>query len=242
MLYSYNNTFKKTMEYFSAIWDIIFPKKCINCKKEGSYLCEDCLSLIEINPFTYCLCEKMEKRSSCEKCKNRNLDKIFSAASFNNRIVKEAIHKLKYNYIEELSAPLAILVLSHLQAVNCPIDKNFIISPVPMHIKKEKRRGFNQSEKIAKLISESTGIPLSASLIKIKETRPQMELNKEERSQNIKGCFAVKNGEEFKNKTVLLLDDLYTTGNTMDECAKVLKENGAKEVWGLSVAREADLG
>jgi competence protein ComFC len=230
------------MKYLNTIWNIIFPKKCINCKREGQYLCEDCLSLIEINPFTYCLCEKMEKRNKCEKCKDRNLDKILSATSFNNKIIREAIHKLKYGFIEELSIPLTLLVLSHLQAIDCQIDNSFVIIPVPMHIKKKRRRGFNQSEEIAKLISKSTGIPLSMTLIKIKETKPQMELNRSERLENIKNCFEIKNKKEIENKTIILLDDVYTTGTTMDECAKILKENGAKEVWGLSVAREIELG
>jgi ComF family protein len=230
------------MEYFKAIWDIIFPKKCINCGREGSFLCEDCLSLIPINPFEYCLCEKMEKRNKCNNCKNKHLDKILSATDFNNKIVKEAIHKLKYGFIEEISIPLAFLVLSHLQAINCQIDKSFVIIPVPMHIKKKKRRGFNQSEEIAKLISKATTIPLSTTLIKTKETKPQMELNRNERIKNIKNCFAIKDKKEIENKTILLLDDVYTTGTTMDECAKVLKENGAKEVWGLTIAREIQLG
>lgn len=230
------------MEYLKAIWDIIFPKKCINCNREESYLCEDCLSLIEINPFTYCLCEKMEKRNKCENCKNRSLDKILSASSFNNHIVKEAIHKLKYGYIEELSIPLTLLILNHLQTINCQIDNSFFIIPVPMHIKKKRKRGFNQSEEIAKLISKSTNIPLSTTLIKTKKTKPQMELNRIERIKNIKDCFAVKDKKEILNKKILLLDDVYTTGTTMNECAKILKESGAKEVWGLTIAREIELG
>jgi ComF family protein len=230
------------MEYLKAIWDILFPKKCINCGREGQYLCDDCLSLIEINPFNYCLCEKLEKRSKCGNCQNRNLDKILSATSFNNKIVKEAIHKFKYGYIEELSVPLSLLILNHLQIIDCQIDKSFIIVPVPMHIKKKRRRGFNQSEEISKIISSSTTIPLSTTLIKTKETKPQMELNRAERIENIKDCFEIKDKNEIGNKTILLIDDVYTTGTTMDQCAKVLKENGAREVWGLTVARELELG
>ncbi len=238
MIYLNNTTFKKTMEYFKAIRDIIFPKKCINCGREGSHLCEDCFSLIEINPFQYCLCEKMRKADKCINCQNRYLDKIISAADFNNKIIRETIHKFKYGGIEDLSLPLSLLILSHLQMINCEIDKSFVIIPVPMHIKKKKRRGFNQSEEIAKLISKATSLPLSTTLIKTKETKPQMELNKVERIENIKNCFEIKNNDEIKNKIILLLDDVYTTGTTMNECARILKENGAKEVWGLTVARE----
>jgi ComF family protein len=184
----------------------------------------------------------MEKRNKCDNCKSRNLDKILSATSFNNKITKEAIHKLKYGYIEDLSIPLSWLILNHLKIIDCQIDNSFILIPVPMHIKKKRKRGFNQSEEITKIISETTGIKLSTTLTKTKETKPQMELNRKERIENIKNCFAVNDKKEIENKTVLLLDDVYTTGSTMEECAKILKENGAKEVWGITVAREIELG
>ena len=219
------------------IWDVIFPKKCINCRREGSYLCEDCLSLVEINPYRYCLCEKMEKKDKCDGCKDRNLDKLLSASSFKNKIVKEAVHKFKYGYIKDLAQPLALIILSHLQAVDAEIDRSFVIVPVPLSDKKKRRRGFNQSEEIGKIISGATGIPLlNDALIKTKETSPQMELGKEERLNNVKGCFEAK--AEFKDKNIILLDDVYTTGSTLDECAKVLKESGARKVWGMTVARE----
>lgn len=230
------------MEYLKTFfWDIIFPKKCINCKKEGSYLCEDCLALIEINPFQYCLCETLAKREKCEKCKDRYLDKIFSAASFKNKILQEAIHKLKYGYIKNLSSPLAFLILSHLYLLNTDINKDFVIIPVPLSDKKKRKRGFNQSEEIGKIISEATDINLLADvLIKTKETKPQMELKRNERIENLKNCFKVKNEYRIKNRTILLLDDVYTTGLTMEECAKVLKRSGATEVWGITAAREVD--
>jgi ComF family protein len=229
------------MEYLKPIWDIVFPKKCINCKKEGSHLCEDCLSLIEINPYQYCLCEKLEKRDKCDNCKNRYLDKILSAASFKNKILKEAVHKFKYGYIKDLCQPLAILILSHFEVANIEINDSFVIVPVPMTDKKKRRRGFNQSEEMAKVISEATGIPLfSDLLVKTKETSPQMELKKEERINNVKDCFEIKKEEMIKDKIVLLLDDVYTTGSTLEECAKVLKQSAAKEVWGLTVGREVD--
>ncbi|MFA5086507.1 MAG: ComF family protein [Candidatus Paceibacterota bacterium] len=221
------------------IWDIVFPKKCINCRREGSYLCEDCLSLVEINPFRYCLCEKMEKKDKCDRCKDKNLDKLFSASSFKNKIVKESIHRFKYGYIKDLAKSLALIILSHLQIVDAEIDRSFIIIPVPLSNKKKRRRGFNQSEEIGKIISEATGIPLlSDALVKIKETSPQMELGREERLKNLRECFEAKTN--FKNKNIILLDDVYTTGSTLEECARVIKLAGAEKVWGVTVAREVD--
>ncbi|MDD4074048.1 MAG: ComF family protein [Candidatus Pacebacteria bacterium] len=217
--------------------DIFFPKKCINCQKEGSYLCEDCLSLIDVNPFIYCLCDKMEKIHKCEKCKHRYLDRIYSACSFKNSIVQNAIHKLKYSYIKELSIPLSFLIIKHLQEVSCLIDEDFVIIPIPLSNKRKRARGFNQSEEIAKIISETTGLKLFTDCIeKIKNNKAQVELNKEERLKNISGVYKVK--KDILGLNIILIDDVYTTGATMEECAKILKEKGANSVWGVTVARE----
>jgi ComF family protein len=216
--------------------DLIFPKQCIVCKKEGVYLCEDCLSMININPFKYCLCEKIRKEDKCENCKNRSLDKIYSASSLNDKIVRLAIHKFKYSHIKELSVPFAFLILRHLQIVKCQID-DFILMPIPLSDKKKKKRGFNQSEEIAKVISEATKIENDFNcIIKIKDNKSQTELTKKERFENVKNTFKIV--KNVKNKNILLLDDVYTTGATMEECAKSLKESGASKVWGVTVARE----
>jgi len=219
------------------IIDILFPKRCINCNKEGNYLCDDCLSLIDVNPFIYCLCEKMDKNHKCEKCKNRYLDRIYSACSFNNKIVQSAIHKLKYSYIKELSAPFAFLIIKHLQEVNCPIDKDFILVPIPLSNKRKRMRGFNQSEEIAKIISEATGIKLLANcVIKVKDNKPQMELKREERLKNVLDIYKVN--KDVSGLNIILIDDVYTTGATMEECAKILKKAEANTVWGITIARE----
>lgn len=218
------------------ILDLFFPKQCIVCKKEGSYLCDDCLSMININPFRYCLCEKMEKKDKCENCKNRNLDKIYSACSFNDRIVQLAIHKFKYSYIKELAVPFSFLILRHLQMVDCQLC-NFILIPIPLSDKKKKKRGFNQSEEIAKIISEVTKIETDFNcIIKVKDNKSQTELTKKERIENVKNTFKVI--KNIEDKDILLLDDVYTTGSTMEECAKTLKSAGADKVWGITIARE----
>ena len=103
--------------------------------------------------------------------------------------------------------------------------------------KKQKIRGFNQSELLAKAISERIEKPYSANNLKrIRNTQPQSLLNAEQRKQNIKGAFSVENVEEIKGKTVLLIDDIFTTGTTVNECSKVLYESGAKRVLFFSLA------
>ena len=223
--------------------DLIFPKKCLNCRKEGTFFCEDCFSLIDINPFQYCLCDRPQKiitPGQCPKCSKKILNGIYSAVDFQNPQVKNLIYNFKYqNQLKELAYPLSLLILIHLYLIKKYFPPNSVLVPVPLFLKKKKRRGFNQSEEIGKIISKKIKIPLILdNLIRIKDTFPQAKLNKEQRQENIKNAFVVKNKKTFQRKIVFLLDDVYTTGATMQECAKILKKSGAKQIWGLTVARE----
>jgi len=110
--------------------------------------------------------------------------------------------------------------------------------PVPLEKRKLKWRGFNQAEEIAKELSNFWEIPFILDcLIKVKENPPQVDLSEEERMENIKGVFQAKDEKEIMGKKIFLVDDVYTTGATMEEAARVLRATGAKEVWGITVAR-----
>ena len=124
------------------------------------------------------------------------------------------------------------------------IWENSVLVPVPLDKNKLKSRGYNQSEELAKELSKVLQVPVvSDFLIKTKSTKPQMELKKEEREKNLLNAFTIKSGgtsdvPPLSNKKVFLVDDVYTTGSTMQECAKVLRNAGAKSVWGITIARE----
>lgn len=227
-----------------SILDIIMPKTCIGCKKKETFLCEDCFSLIEINPYRYCFCDHPQRlfneQESCSKCKGGYLNKIYSASYYEDGIIKKLISEAKYHFqIKKLCAPLSILILTHLKLINFEFTTNMILIPIPLYKTREKWRGFNQSKEIIKIITNQLNIPYSFdNLIKTKNTKNQAKLRKTERLNNLKECFTVLNKEIIKNKIILLIDDLYTTGSTMEECAKTLKENGAKYVYGITVSRE----
>jgi predicted amidophosphoribosyltransferase len=197
------------MKYLDKILDIIFPKKCVNCGKRGSFLCDDCLSLIDINPFQFCLCKKPQKEiiPKCQNCSNKYLDELFSACDYNNFIIKKIIKAIREKYIQELFLPLSLLILTHLQIIKKEIEKDFILIPIQINIKEKKRKGFSESEEIAKTISSVTSLPFQNTNIQI------------------------------KNKTILLIDLLYTDGIMMNEQAKILKEGGAKKVIGIVAIR-----
>ena len=115
--------------------------------------------------------------------------------------------------------------------------QNAILVPIPLHKQRQNWRGFNQSSLLAKEISKKFNLTcVESALIRIENTTPQAHLGKEERLQNIRGKFAVKEPFSLINKQIVLIDDVWTTGSTMKECAKVLKKAGAKEVWGWTLA------
>jgi len=241
---------KKTM------LDLFFPKFCLGCRKEGTYLCDDCRTLLDISEYNYCLCDKKpmrlppdQKSGKCSRCQNKQLSGLYFALPYKEKqLTKKLIRQFKYQpYLKDLAKTLASILIEHfvISGKNTnEIWKNAILIPVPLSKKKLKERGYNQSEELAKELSRALQIPvISDCLMKIKHTSPQMELKKEEREKNLKNAFAIKSGATsdvapLSGKKIFLVDDVYTTGSTMEECCLVLKNAGAKSVWGVTIARE----
>ena len=193
----------------------------------SSYFCEDCQATLEISGLH-------------QKTQLEELSDLYFAIDYQKSLIKSLIHHFKYQpLIKELAKPLASLIIEHFQLLDQkPNFADFVLIPVPLEKKKLKWRGFNQAEEIAKQLSKFFKIPLiNDVLIKIKETLPQVELSDRERKENIKGAFACPAPEKIQGRKILLVDDIYTTGSTMAECAKVLKKAGAKEIIGIVVAR-----
>lgn len=231
--------------------DLFFPKFCLGCQKEGSYLCYDCRHLLDICEFTYCLCERAPRlpigninQGKCPKCSHKNLSGLFFALPFKeNQLTKKIIYQFKYEpYLKDLAEIIASVLIEYFIKIGnntLPFWENSILIPVPLDKNKFKTRGYNQSEELAKELSKKIEIPLIVdNLIKMKPTLSQMELSKVEREKNLKDAFAIKNPESLRGKKIFLVDDVYTTGSTMQECAKVLRKSGAKSVWGIAIARE----
>lgn len=214
-------------KFTNFLLELFFPKFCFGCQTEGSYLCQDCQATLEIL--------KIHQHYS-----NQNFKDLYFAIPYQSRLIKNLIQKFKYEpFIKELTKPLSVLIIEHFQLLDKqPNFEDYNIIPIPLEKRKLKRRGFNQAEEISKEISSFLKIPLiSNCLIKIKETSPQVELSDKQRKENIKGAFSCQRPEMIKGKKILLVDDVYTTGSTMTECAKVLRTAGAKEIIGLVVAR-----
>ena len=203
----------------------------MNCQREGSFLCEDCQAILDIS-------------SSHQEFQTENLSDLYYPLEYKNPLIKNLIKRFKYEpLVKELAKDLASLIIAHFQLLDPPPNfggGDYVLVPVPLEKRKLKWRGFNQAEEIGKEISKFLNIPLiNDILFKIKETLPQVELSEKEREENIKGVFIIRNRKKISGKKILLVDDVYTTGSTMKECAQLLKKAGATEVIGIVIARAA---
>lgn len=228
--------------------DIFLPPLCLGCKAEGVFICDTCRHKIEEYKYFVCpICKRRDIEGRLDqRCrKESGLTRFLgSPLPYSNELVKKIVHALKYQHAKEIAAPLSRILIAFL-------DKNgfaecieryklkTLVIPVPLYDFRERERGFNQAAELAKIISANYGIPFSdKAIMRKKNTLPQADIKtREERAKNISGAFSCKNPEIIKNKIAILVDDVYTSGNTMRECAFVLRKAGAEEVWGMTIAR-----
>ena len=236
-------------DYLEYILNIIYPPICIMCKANcyiSNILCKECWGKVSF--VTRPCCKKCGALLNIAKnimlctdelCINENHFYKYSMSIIEyNDFAKQIIKKFKFQSIFKLRK----LFKSWLTYILDTMDYNDIdyIFPIPLHKSKLKIRGYNQSAIIAKMISEVTKIKYnSKTLIKIKSTVNQSGLIKKLRKKNLKNSFHVNacNKKLIKGKKILLVDDIITTGSTINECSKILVQNGVAEVIAISIAR-----
>lgn len=245
--------FKKISKF---VLDLFFPKKCFGCGKNGTYICQSCLNKIEIAKNNKCpFCDRpIPDTQICQKCQEKSsLARLIWAVPYSNPLIKELIRIFKYHYVKELAEPLSKLLIKNLENTSSISSisniSNIIVIPVPLHKRRLRERDFNQAELLAKEMAENFSMPLETEILKRKKfTPPQAKIkNYKTRRENLKDIFEInpefvkkcvaENKNLLKDKTIILIDDVSTTGATLSEAAKVLKRAGAKEVWGLVIAK-----
>ncbi len=244
-------------ECYIFILDLLFPIYCLGCGEEGRWICEECSEKIELLKKQACPVCGAESRTGarCFNCRAKTeLDGVIAATAFWGKdkkegFAKKAIHIFKYRFVKDLAEPLAEVIIRQIKNrqiikieesfIFGPDMNNKIIIPVPLHIKRFRWRGFNQAELLAENIARYFKLPLEkTALVRQKNNIPQVEVrDRRERIENIKDAFLCIEAEKIKDKIVILIDDVATTSATLGECAKALKSSGAKEVWGVVVAR-----
>jgi ComF family protein len=229
------------IKILKALIDIFFPPECVICSKlNENFLCNDCINDISVIGNHVCqFCGKPTIRSvdRCLECKDEKLY-FTKARSFGiyEGVLKDVIAEYKYKNVRALTKLLAQLLYMTLQKYYKDISFDSI-EYIPMNKRSKSFRGFNQSELLAKRLGKITKLPVNGFLIKTKNTEKQMSLSLSERRKNLIGAFGFKTSKENCRGNILLIDDVYTTGYTVSECSKVLLNNGAKNVYVLTLAR-----
>jgi ComF family protein len=233
----------KLKQCFKSFLDIIFPIECLGCGEEGQWLCGKCLSSIPlVNRFICPICNRPALHGRpCPSCQRKSkLDNLWVACSYQNQLLKKAIKTLKYRKVKELAKPLASLMIKLLEDLKNQewTLTDFLIMPIPLYPYRQRSRGFNQAELLAEEIAKKFNLKLVTDVLKrVKITASQAKLASDERRDNVKDAFKVVDKEGMKNRKIILVDDLTTTGATLQEAARILKKAGAKSVIGLALAR-----
>jgi len=257
------------MSYFKILWsellNLVFPPSpgCPFCGRAGENgeICSFCRQ--EITDF--------QRQPNCNRCGRAQtgkklsfssgkilapLDKLFNCADCLNRektfemaraigtyegCLKETIHKFKFKrqrYLAQFLGPLMADVFW-----TCPAyQEGQVVVPVPLAPSRLRERGFNQAELLAREVAGALNLPLCSALVKVRETAPQTSLKREQRMDNLKEAFKVEDPFLIAGRTVLLIDDVFTTGATVGECSRVLTNAGAKEVYVLTAAAGISYG
>ena len=208
--------------------DILFPIHCLGCKQEKSLLCQSCLNKIPIQ--------------GQYKPNTHNLDKVITALDYRHSLVKKAIKSCKYSpfaysVLKDLCSLLIKLLKQSPESICYLTKNNFILIPIPLSKQKTAIRGFNQAELIARELANEFNWPLNAKLLKkVKNNLSQTNLTREQRIKNVQDVFKITKGQASP-KNIILVDDILTTGATLYQAAKTLKQAGAKKIWAIVLAK-----
>lgn len=242
-------------ERFDWVIDWLYPPRCRACAgriygRDGEYFCRACWGKIEIIDHPLCkICGRPFPDAGgddhdCGVCLARppQFSQARSWARYprqelEDHPLRQAVQRFKYGRKVSLGKPLGRIMARGCREFLAAWQADLIL-PVPLHPRRLRWRGFNQSVLLARQVGRAYGIPVDPLLLRrIKETPPQTQLSEEERRRNVRGAFALAPGRSIENKNILLIDDVYTSGATVNECSRTLKKNGAKDVYVLTLAR-----
>lgn len=230
----------------NAILDLFFPKTCVGCGKEGNYFCISCRQEITQKDL---ICPRCRRTSFgglthpfCRKW--YGLDGLWSFGAFQGSL-RRAIQKLKYRFITEQAEILTDLMIDYLvrsqpiflEQIIKDRGENWAITYVPLHWQRQNTRGFNQSQLLAQKLANKLGISCVPLLKRTKNTHTQTSYDAQTRRTNIKNAFEIIPNLQAPVTNLLLIDDVWTTGSTLQECCYILKKGGVKKVWAVTIAR-----
>ncbi|MFP4697162.1 MAG: ComF family protein [Eubacteriales bacterium] len=221
------------MNIIESIIDFVYPPICPICKEiipwySEKRICKNCREAIPIIEGPRCeKCSKIidhEENILCFDCSKKAhvYNKGWSLCLYQEPL-KEAIYAFKYNNKKEYGKLFAKEIVNHFKSILIQYKIDVII-PIPLYYKKKKKRGYNQSEVLAKEIGKMLDIKVECCLERVRDTKAQKGLNDEQRIKNLRNAISLKNNR-YSFKKILLVDDIYTTGSTINACARALKKN-----------------
>lgn len=237
-----------SLPLLKALVDFLFPPLCHICRTfipdaGPLHICPSCRE--QLRPISHPLCQVCGipfigagSDHPCGDCLKKTPAFDVARAGFvYEGHCRELIHAFKYQNKHHLRRPLALLVLESLTEFTAAHRPDVIV-PVPLHVKRLRSRGFNQAVLLGELLAVEWQLPLERRVLRrVRWTEPQISLSAEERRENVKGAFAVADKSAVAGKRVLIVDDVLTTGSTVEECSRMLKCAGAVNVAAVTVAR-----
>ncbi len=235
--------------WLTALGTLFHPPHCAGCDTPtgaDEYLCATCLATAEKSrlraPFcTVCsepFAGALDRPFSCPNCSDRRFRFGAAVAAYRSRgLIRDLVHAFKYNGRFELRHPLAAWLANGLtdpRMTSVTIDA---LVPVPLHARRKRERGFNQAQVLAELVGANAALPVEFLLRRIRYTTTQTNFDRRQRIENLRGAFALSDNAKVRDRDLVLVDDVFTTGSTADECALVLRQAGAASVRVLTIAR-----
>lgn len=243
------------LDNFDWLLDWLFPPRCRACGswmpgRDAQYFCLSCRPQIELVRHPLCsICGRPFPDSAgedhpCALCIRRAPHYLHARAwacypreELGPQPLRSTVQKFKYGRKVSLGKPLGRLMARGCEEFLSACRAELVV-PVPLHLKRLRWRGFNQSVLLANEVSRAYATPMDPFvLVRRRETPPQTQLTEVERRRNVRGAFSVNPAKPIKNKSILLVDDVYTSGATVNECSRALRRAGAKEVYVLTLAR-----
>ena len=235
-----DNAVRAARDIYSGFMDLIYPPHCVICgEAEDGYLCPKCAEKVTLIVPPVCRkCGTPCESYTCGECRDREyaFECARSAGVFDG-VLRDAIHALKYRRLIVTADPLAAILVKAFPGTGLAGTVDVIV-PIPIHRSRMVDRGFNQSEELARGLARRITLPVEPRVLyKARKTKHQVDLPFDLRATNVQGSFAVRHAERIRGKRVLLIDDVFTTGSTLDEAARVLLAAGASAVRAYTLAK-----
>jgi ComF family protein len=211
------------MFLFYNIINWLFPPLCVHCQREGAWLCAAAERALRLQPARQIQSD------------HKYLNQVIVRGNYDHPLLAAIIQRLKYHYWSGLAEILPTIIQPACLLIPSLVDA--LIVPVPLHARRRRHRGFNQSQLIAQAVSQVTGWPVAELLRRRRATKSQAQLTERARHENVRDAFTLKSDLEKVPPCVIIADDVYTTGATINECAAVLRQAGVKKIIALTLAK-----